>query len=110
MDGPTLEMTPAATEKLIALRGDDPTRSYVRVYVAGQTCCSYRYGLAFAEQPETTDAVSDFGGVRVAIDPESQEACAGAKIDYVETPAGAGFTVLGPAKEGGCACGRNALS
>src|SRR5207249_3903600 len=42
-----IEMTPVAAEKLRELRGTDPSRAFLRMYVAGKSCCSYQYGLAF---------------------------------------------------------------
>ncbi len=106
----TIDLTPIAAEKLRDLRGEDPTKSYLRLFVAGQGCCGVRFGLAFEEKTEPQDAVVESSGVPLTIDPESQPFCEGATIDYVETPTGAGFTVRGAAAAqgsngGGCACG-----
>ena len=102
-----LEMTTAAAEQIRALQRDDPARSFLRVYVAGQTCCSYRYGLAFDESTDATDTVAELEGIRVAVDAESKPLCDGATIDFVKTPQGEGFIVRGVKTGGGCGCGRN---
>lgn len=101
-----LEMTTAAAERIRALQRDDTTRSVLRLYVAGQTCCSYRYGLAFDEAADENDTVAELEGIRVAVDAETRPHCQGATIDYVTTPQGEGFVVRG-VKSGGCGCGRN---
>jgi iron-sulfur cluster insertion protein len=102
-------ITPVAAEQLRSLQKDDPSRSYLRLYVAGQTCCSYRYGLAFDSAAEAGDAVDDQAGIRVAIDAESKAVCEGATIDFVTTPQGEGFVVRGvrTGGGGGCGCGRS---
>ncbi len=103
----TIELTPSAAEKLRELRGDDPERAILRVYVAGKSCCRYQYGLAFDAKADESDAVSEVHGVRLAVDAESRPYTEGASIDWVETPDGSGFAVRGPRIEGaGCACGR----
>ena len=100
-----IEMTAVAATKLRELRGDDPDKAVLRVYVAGKSCCSTRYGLAFDGSADPQDAVSELGGIPVAVDPESAAECDGATIDFVDTPSGSGFVVRG-ASGGGCACGR----
>jgi iron-sulfur cluster assembly protein len=101
-----IEMTREAALRLKELRGDDPTKAVLRLYVAGKSCCSTRYGLAFDDVPDPQDAVSELQGIRVAIDPLSAPHCEGATIDFVDSPSGAGFFVRGAATGGGCACGR----
>lgn len=103
--GTQLQVTAKAVAKLLEFRGDDHAAAYVRVFVAGRTCCGFRYGLAFERRVDDLDAVVKLGGLTFAVDPESRPHCEGATIDYVETPRGEGFTVLQPGTEAGCACG-----
>jgi iron-sulfur cluster assembly protein len=103
---PAIELTAAAAQQLRALRGDDATRAYLRLYVAGRTCCSYRYGLAFASDASMDDTVTECDGLRIAIDPDSQPFCDGVRIDFVSSNTGEGFHVLGPGASNSCACGR----
>lgn len=100
-----VELTAVAADKLRELRGADPTRAVVRLYVAGQTCCGYQYALAFDERAQESDTVADSGGVPVAIDAESLPYCEGATIDYVDETFGGGFVVRNERLGGGCACG-----
>ena len=102
-----IAMTPAAADQIRTLQQADPARSFLRVYVAGQTCCSYRYGLAFDESTDESDTVDELEGIRVAVDADSKPHCEGATIDFVSTPQGEGFVVRGVRAGGGCGCGRN---
>ena len=102
-----IEITPAAGEHLRALQAADPARSFLRVYVAGKTCCSYRYGIAFDDTTEEGDRIDESQGVRITVDAESSSLCEGAVVDFVSTSAGEGFVVRGQKTEGGCTCGRS---
>ena len=99
-----IAVTPEAATKLMELRADDPKRAFLRVYVAGRSCCSFMYGLAFDETPGETDAVTEISGLRVAIDAQSRPYCDGAKIEWVDGPEGTGFLVRNPAMSGSCGC------
>jgi iron-sulfur cluster insertion protein len=100
-----IEVTPEAATKLIELREGDPSkRAFLRVYVAGRSCCAFQYGLAFDEKPAETDAVTEVAGLRVAIDAQSRPFCDGAKIEWVDSPEGTGFLVRNASMSGGCAC------
>ena len=100
-----IEVTPVALEKLREIRGTDPTRAYLRVWVAGRTCSGYHYGLAFDGTTEKEDTILDASGIPVAVDEVSQPYCDGATIDFITTPDGQeGFIVRNPTMtvEGGC--------
>jgi iron-sulfur cluster insertion protein len=107
MDGSAtaIEVTPEAATKLQELRADDPKRAYLRLYVSGRSCCSFMYGLAFEEQADETDAVTQAAGLRVAIDAQSLPYCDGAKVEWVDGAEGTGFLVRNPSMGGSCGCG-----
>lgn len=96
-----------AAEKLREIRGDDPSRAYLRLYVAGRSCCGYQYGLAFDSSADSTDEVVEEAGIPVAIDEQSRPYCAGATIEYVDETEypGGGFRVTNPTLASSCACG-----
>jgi iron-sulfur cluster insertion protein len=99
-------VTPEAAAKLQELRAGDPAkREFLRLYVAGRTCCSFMYGLAFEENADDTDAVTHAAGLKVAIDAQSLPYCDGATVEWVDGPEGTGFLVRNPSLGGGCACG-----
>lgn len=108
-----IDFAPGAAEKLREMRGSDPARAYLRVYVAGRSCSGYQYGLAFDSTADGTDQVIEAAGIPVAIDEQSQPYCDGATIEYIDEtqyPGGA-FRVtnarFGGAEGcgGSCACG-----
>ena len=103
-----IEITPVAAGKLREMRANDPAKSnaVLRLYVAGKSCCSTMYGLAFDDGADPQDTVSELEGIPVAIDPLSAPHCEGATIDFVDSPSGAGFQVRGASTGAGCACGR----
>ncbi|HEX9436013.1 MAG TPA: iron-sulfur cluster assembly accessory protein [Candidatus Limnocylindria bacterium] len=100
-----IEVTPVAQTKLLEVRGIEPARQILRVYVRGKSCSGYVYGLALDEAAAEDDAVFEQGGIRVAIDPMSMQYVDGARIDYVESSEGAGFVVTNERFGGECACG-----
>lgn len=103
-----IELTPSAQTKLLEVRDLEPARKILRVFVRGRSCSGYVYGLALDEATSSEDAVFEQGGIRVAVDPTSIEYVDGARIDYVESSEGAGFTVTNERFGGGeCACGGN---
>lgn len=101
-----IELTSVAADKLRELRGDDPAKAIVRLYVSGKSCCATQYGLAFDKGADPQDTVTELQGIPLAIDPLSAPHCEGATIDFVDSDAGAGFFVRGASTGGGCACGR----
>jgi iron-sulfur cluster insertion protein len=108
MDGSAtaIEFSPEAASKLQELRADDPNkRAYLRLYVSGRSCCSFMYGLAFDENADETDAVTQAAGLNVAIDAQSLPYCNGAKVEWVDGAEGTGFLVRNPSMGGSCGCG-----
>jgi iron-sulfur cluster assembly accessory protein len=101
----TIEVTPDAATKLLELRADDPKqRAFLRLYVAGRSCCSVMFGLAFDENPAETDAVTEVAGLRIAMDAQSRPFCDGAKVEWVDGAEGTGFLVRNASMGGSCAC------
>ncbi|MEA2662407.1 MAG: iron-sulfur cluster assembly protein [Chloroflexota bacterium] len=103
-----IEVTPIAAEKLSGIMSQNPAQRVLRVYVAGQSCCGFQYGLALDEARLPDDAVVESAGIEVAVDPDSLPYVDGATIDFVDALAGGGFTVRNSKLDsgGGCACGR----
>lgn len=106
-------MTEAASRKLVEVLAQQAehgkTYSGLRLMASPGCCSGPQYGLSLAESAEANDWVGEYGGIKVMVDPESAPLLTGVKIDFVETPEGAGFTIENPAAapvgEGGCACG-----
>ena len=110
-----IDFAPGAAEKLRELRGDDPSRAFLRLYVAGRSCSGYQYGLAFDSSTDDADQVIESAGIPVAIDAQSQPYVDGATIEYIDETQypGGGFRVTnaklsegGGGCGGSCSCGR----
>lgn len=102
-----IELTPSAVERLRSLRAGELAASYVRVYVAGKSCCGFRYGLAFDDAAGPSDTIVDAAGIPLAVDERSRPYLDGATVDFVDALMGGGFMVRNPSRDGGgCACGR----
>lgn len=102
-----VHVTQPAIDALKQLPAGQPADTVLRLSVEGQTCCSYRYGLSFEAGAREDDVVSEHDGLRVVIGPESQPYCGGAVLDYIHTDQGEGFSVRGPSRAEGCACGHS---
>jgi iron-sulfur cluster assembly accessory protein len=84
----------------------------LRLFVdGGGGCCGGgpSFGLAF-DRAQEGDTQFSQGGMNVIVDPMSLPFCAGATVDFVDTPEMQGFKVSAPAMEkqqsgGGCGSG-----
>ena len=63
------------------------------------------YGMGFEDRPEEGDLISEYGGVRLYVDPVSARYIKGSEIDFVDALMGGGFTVHNPQAVTTCACG-----
>ncbi len=102
----TVLLTPAAAEVVRGLRLqqmlDD---SYaLRVYITGQSCSGFQYGMALDNKPFETDSSFESEGLRVLVDETSLQYMAGAKVDYIDDERGKGFLVDNPNTAPTCSC------
>ncbi len=96
----------AAAKALELLRAEnDPGLTGLRVAVEGGGCSGFQYALGFDGDPEEGDAVAEFHGLRVIVDPYSSPLLEGASVDYVDGLMGAGFQVDNPNVVAACGCG-----
>ena len=108
----TMSETAAVKVKEL-LEQQGKTDHALRIFVRGMSCSGPAYGMALDNEPRTDDAVEEFEGVRILVDPLSAEYVEGAEVDYVEGLMGQGFTVRNPVLNmqtsggcgGGCSCG-----
>jgi iron-sulfur cluster assembly accessory protein len=115
---PNLTITDTALTKIrevMAQQKLDADEKNLRVFVeSGGGCCGGgpSFGLAF-DRAQDGDSKFALGGMNVIVDPTSLPYCAGATIDYIDTPQMQGFKVNAPAMQkessgcgsGGCGCG-----
>jgi iron-sulfur cluster assembly accessory protein len=79
----------------------------LRVFVQAGGCSGFQYGMALDDAPLEDDVVSEVNGLRVFVDSFSAQHLQGAKIDFVDSLMGAGFTVLNPNAVSSCGCGHS---
>jgi iron-sulfur cluster assembly accessory protein len=86
----------------------------LRIFVRGMSCSGPAYGMALDNEPREDDAVTEFDGLKVVVDPLSAQYVDGAQVDWVDGLMGRGFTVVNPTYQaqagggcgsGGCSCG-----
>jgi iron-sulfur cluster assembly protein len=108
-----IDITPSAAVKVKELLEESgKTDHALRIFVRGMSCSGPAYGMALDNEPRDDDAVIEFSGVRVLVDPQSAQYVEGAQVDYVDGLMGRGFTVTNPTFKsegggcgGGCSCG-----
>jgi len=102
----TVLLTPAAAEVVRGLRQQQKLdESYaLRVYITGQTCSGFRYGMALDNKPRDTDTSFESEGLRVLVDETSHQYMAGAKVDFIDDARGKGFLVDNPNVTPSCSC------
>ncbi len=101
-----VKLTDTAVSKvrhLLQAEGRDDLRLRVAVQPGG--CSGLIYQLFFDETLEENDAVVDFDGVEVVVDPMSIPYLDGASIDFEDSIQKQGFTIDSPNASGSCACG-----
>jgi Iron-sulfur cluster assembly accessory protein len=107
-------MTVAATEQaanqalnLIESEGLEPDTAGLRLFVQQGGCAGLSYGMRFDHEPEPDDAVVEQYGLRIFIDPASQDYIGGSKLQYEGGLQGAGFHVENPNVVSECGCGES---
>jgi iron-sulfur cluster insertion protein len=102
----TVLLTPAAAEIVRGLRQQQNLdESYaLRVYISGQTCSGFQYGMALDNKPRETDASFESEGLTLLVDDTSIQYMTGAIVDYINDERGKGFLVDNPNAAPTCSC------
>jgi iron-sulfur cluster assembly protein/iron-sulfur cluster insertion protein len=103
-----IDITEPATAKvkeLLAAEGNDELALRVAVRPGG--CSGFSYEMFFDSEIADDDAVSEFGGVKVVVDPASAPLLKGASLDYKDGLQGAGFAINNPNATRSCGCGQS---
>ena len=101
-----LTLTDAASRKLTELMGKqtEPVAG-LRVFVQPGGCSGYSYGMSLAAEAGADDWVGEFGAIKVFVDPASAPVLRGARIDFVDSLQGSGFSIENPNAVRSCGCG-----
>jgi len=99
-------LTPAAAEVVRGLRQQQKLdESYaLRVYITGQTCSGFQYGMALDNKPRETDANFESEGLKILVDETSIQYMVGSTVDYIDNERGKGFLVDNPNAAPSCSC------
>ncbi|RIK08938.1 MAG: iron-sulfur cluster insertion protein ErpA [Acidobacteria bacterium] len=98
---------PAAAKVKELIEAEGNTELALRVAVRPGGCSGYSYEMFFDAELSETDHVTEFGGVKVAVDKESAPMLEGASLDYKEGLMDAGFTISNPNAQNSCGCGQS---
>jgi iron-sulfur cluster assembly accessory protein len=79
----------------------------LRVWVQPGGCSGFSYGMALDDAPLGDDVINEVEGLKIIVDSFSAGHLQGAKVDYVDSLMGAGFTVLNPNAVSSCGCGHS---
>jgi iron-sulfur cluster assembly protein/iron-sulfur cluster insertion protein len=95
----------AATKvsELITAEGEDNLALRVAVRPGG--CSGFSYDMFFDTEIADDDLTSEFGGVKVVVDPTSAMMLDGATLDYADGLNQAGFSINNPNAQRTCGCG-----
>src|SRR5674536_259136 len=97
------DVAAAKVKSLIASEGREDL--VLRIAVQPGGCSGLRYQLELDDRSFDGDVVSEFAGVKVAIDKMSAPYLNGAQIDFADTISQQGFTIDNPNASNSCACG-----
>lgn len=109
-DAESVAATEDAAEQareLIDGEGMDPAEAGLRLYVQQGGCAGLSYGMRFEHAPEDDDEIYEVNGLRLFVDPSSQDYVGGSVLDYEGGLQGAGFHVKNPNVEAECGCGES---
>ncbi|QHS16210.1 HesB/IscA family protein [Halopenitus persicus] len=108
--GSTVEVTPDAAEQALELmrqEGMDADVGGLRLFVQQGGCAGLSYGMRFDTEPEADDLVVERHGLRVFVDPSSENYIGGSTLDYESGLQAAGFHVENPNVVSECGCGES---
>ena len=105
-EGIALFLTDVAVEKVKEVITREGVKDGgLRVAIVGGGCSGFQYNLSLDESPREDDTVIEQGGVKLFLDPISQQYVYGTVIDYVNGLHGAGFKFVNPNANRTCGCG-----
>ena len=105
----TFLLSDAAAEKVKSLMASEEQSDTLalRVAVRPGGCSGFSYEMFFDTDVAADDLQVEHGGVKVVIDPASQEMLKGAMLEYKDGLQGAGFSISNPNAQRSCGCGQS---
>jgi len=96
----------AAGEVRDLLQKPDNAGKHLRVYVEQGGCSGMQYSMVFDEK-RPDDAVSEWHGLIVLVDPFSAKYLHGAVVDFSDSLTAGGFKISNPNAAQSCGCGKS---
>ena len=105
-EGVALMLTDVAVEKVKEVMTREGVKDGgLRVSVVGGGCSGFQYNLGIDDTAREDDTIIEQAGVKLFLDPISQQYVYGTVIDYVNGLHGAGFKFVNPNANRTCGCG-----
>ena len=104
-----ITLTEAALAKVADLIAAEQTDEVLalRVAVKPGGCSGFNYDMYFDSEFAEDDAVTEYGPVKVVVDPASAELLTGSTLDFADGLQGAGFHITNPNATRTCGCGNS---
>lgn len=103
-----ITVTESAATKVKELLDQEQDDSLaLRVAVRPGGCSGFSYEMYFDGEVASDDTASEFGGVRVVVDPTSAQLLVGATLDYKDGLQQTGFSIDNPNAQRTCGCGQS---
>jgi iron-sulfur cluster assembly protein/iron-sulfur cluster insertion protein len=79
----------------------------LRVAVRPGGCSGFSYEMFFDGEFDAEDNITEYGPVKVVVDPASAQMLVGATLDYKDGLQQAGFSINNPNATKSCGCGQS---
>jgi iron-sulfur cluster insertion protein len=100
-----INVTENAVLKINEIMKDEPSASYLRIFVQGGGCSGFQYGFTFDENKNEDDFEIPAGESVLLVDSMSSQYLQGAVVDYTESLQGSQFSIKNPSATSTCGCG-----
>jgi iron-sulfur cluster assembly accessory protein len=105
---PAITLTDGAASKVAELLEQEGNPDLaLRVAVRPGGCSGFSYEMFFDSDVADDDINTEFGTVRVVVDPTSASLLQGATLDFKDGLQGAGFSINNPNASRTCGCGQS---
>ena len=104
----SVTLTDQAVKKIKDLVSQDPELSgkALRIFIDKGGCNGYSYGFKF-DEIQSADALQEFEGFKLIVDPDSGKLLEGSTVDYKEDFGQEGFAIQNPNAKKSCGCGNS---
>ncbi|MDQ1533510.1 MAG: iron-sulfur cluster insertion protein [Actinomycetota bacterium] len=103
-----IALTDAASTKVKELLdAEGNPQMFLRVAVRPGGCSGMSYEMFFDSDIATDDIETEYGPVKVVVDPASSQYLTGATLDFKDGLQGAGFSINNPNTTRTCGCGQS---